>query len=698
MTLSASDVVLTSLLDTLAATPLARDLVIRAAVYRRPVDETALVWQLVKDEPDPDPDRDARIGRVQAVIDTAGERLGSTQVTSDDLDLTADEIAAYQLDIQAVRRPPPAPEKFGDALKRAVEAGLIAPLSGPHGSTRYVVHRWTATALRELDRDACVRAHERAARYWRWRVRVISQTSGEQLEQLLEARYHHRAAGETDVALVLSDNAVNQLRSWGQFGRATQVCRETLSWVSADSAHSAKYEHQLGMIAQARGVYASAEKHLARALRLRQRLGDELGAASSLAQIAHIAYDRGDYEGAEQHYIAALETFQRCGHQHSIAGIHHHLGQLSQSRGDYDTAEQRYNRALGIMSQLGDKAGVAASQYQLGVLAHIRGDYDAAEQYCEQALQTFALNGNLADSANAYHELGTLANNRGNYHVAEEHYICALQIHEQLGDHAGVAATHRALGGLAHDRLDYDSAARYYMQALQTYERLGMQTHIAGAHHQLGILAQDQGDFDTAEQYYTRALQNFTKLGTESYLAKTHAQLGILAYAKEDYETAEHHYAQALKTFTALGDQAGLATSHHQLGMLAHDRGDYGIAEQCYTHAVRILERLGDLAGLARTYSQLGILLTQTGKPRDAVALSLRVMTLCAHTLGGWSLRDLSWLKRQHRLIGGDAFAAALAANGDTELAQALPGLLEQISEPPNGSVGAESRPPSSRT
>ena len=45
-TLAADDVVLTRLLDQLANTPLAEDLVIRAAVYRVPVDDTALAFQL----------------------------------------------------------------------------------------------------------------------------------------------------------------------------------------------------------------------------------------------------------------------------------------------------------------------------------------------------------------------------------------------------------------------------------------------------------------------------------------------------------------------------------------------------------------------------------------------------------------------------------------------------------------------------
>ena len=82
VTLSVDDVVLSGLLERLSATPMATELVIGASVYRVPVDDTALAFQVGQpaDRP-PDPDRLARIGRVQQAIQEAVERAGGGQIS-----------------------------------------------------------------------------------------------------------------------------------------------------------------------------------------------------------------------------------------------------------------------------------------------------------------------------------------------------------------------------------------------------------------------------------------------------------------------------------------------------------------------------------------------------------------------------------------------------------------------------------------
>ena len=63
------------------------------------------------------------------------------------------------------------------------------------------MHRWTAGAIAALHPDATREAHRRAAAFWHWRVDTIPQSREQDIEQLLEARYHHHAAGDTDEAL-----------------------------------------------------------------------------------------------------------------------------------------------------------------------------------------------------------------------------------------------------------------------------------------------------------------------------------------------------------------------------------------------------------------------------------------------------------------------------------------------------------------
>jgi hypothetical protein len=51
----------------------------------------------------------------------------------------------------------------------------------------------------------------RAARYWRWRVKTQPQSRQQDVEELLEARHHHRSAGETDDAVEVTEHVCSQL-------------------------------------------------------------------------------------------------------------------------------------------------------------------------------------------------------------------------------------------------------------------------------------------------------------------------------------------------------------------------------------------------------------------------------------------------------------------------------------------------------
>ena len=335
VTLSVDDVVLSGLLDRLAATPLAAELVIATSVYRVPVDDTALIFQVGQPaERSPDAKRTDRIGRVQQAIEEAIERAGGGQISLEDTGLTPEDYARYQADLAEELRPPvEAAEGLAAAVSAARAASLLVPVPRGDQAPLHVVHRWTAGAIAQLHPDAIRQAHRRAAAFWHWRVDTIPQSRQDDIDQLLEARYHHHAAGQEDPAVIVTHQVVEQMETWGQYGRAAELCRETLAWVTPGSQEDAVFRHWLGMMAQQRGDYAAAEPLYRQALEIDERLGDEVG----------------------------------------MSKVYHQLGRLAQERGDYDAAEPLYRRSLEIDERLGDEAGVATSYHQLGILAQLRG-------------------------------------------------------------------------------------------------------------------------------------------------------------------------------------------------------------------------------------------------------------------------------------------------------------------------------------
>jgi hypothetical protein len=365
VTLAVDDVVLAELLDHLDATPLARDLVIGASVYRVPVDDTALVFQVGETaEPPSDPERLERIREVQQGIGAAHQRSEDGVISLEDAGPSEDDLVRYRLDIEEVMRPPfgrpwrseegvvsledtglsesdiavyrthngevgrPPIERSGEltaAVGAAEAAGLLAPVHGD-GTNLHIVHRWTARAIAELHPDAVASAHRRAATYWHWRGDAMTRGKEEYVEQLLEARYHHRAASDTDKAVAVTLPIVVQLQTWGQYGRAAELCRETLNWLPELSVDAADLCHQLGNLALA----------------------------------------RQDYDLAEERYRQSLDVYESLSNQPAMADSYHQLGILAQARGDYDGAEACHRKSLQLEERLGNELGVARSYHELG--------------------------------------------------------------------------------------------------------------------------------------------------------------------------------------------------------------------------------------------------------------------------------------------------------------------------------------------
>ena len=692
-TLAADDVVLTRLLDQLANTPLAEDLVIRAAVYRVPVDDTALAFQLGQQaERPPDPERTARLHRVNEAIREAQERSDNGQITLEDAGLTEMDYAQYQADLTEKRRPPiDPPDGLAAAVAAARTAGLLIPVLREDTPPLHFVHRWTAAAITQLHPQATTEAHRRAAAFWHWRIDTLPQSREQDIEQLLEARCHHHAADQTEQAIQATETAVLQLQTWGQYGRATSLCRQTLTWLQRDNPKTAAFQHELGNLAYLRGDHNTAGTFYRQAHEISERLGDQAGMASAYHQLGMLAQDQGDYDTAEQRYQHALAIFERLGDQARMASSYGQLGNLAQARGDHDTAEQRYRQSLDIDEHLGNQAGMASSYGQLGILAQDRGDYDTAEQRYQHALDIFERLGDQVGMASSYHQLGILAQARGDYDTAEQRYRQALAISERLGDQASMASSYHQLGNLAYDRGDDDTAEQRYHQSLAIKERLGDQAGMASSYHQLGNLAQNRGDYDTAEQRYHQALAIKERLGNQASMASSYGQLGILAQNRGDYDTAEQRYHQALAISERLGDQASMASSYGQLGILAHDRGDYDTAEQRYHQALAISERLGDQASMATSYSVLARLRESLGKPDEAVTYQVRALAIRLN-IGVPPGSNAQALARLRQTLGHDHFnTAATAAGLNQESAANLMSMLDQYEQAPR------TEPPGSR-
>ncbi len=447
-TLAAADVLLHDLLALLDPTPLARRLLIGAAVYRVPVDETALAWQMAEvREREPDPEWEEIQKRVVEAEREVRER--GEAPARENLGLSEAEWETYDWALQRQVTPPLEPvEGLPEAIRRLERLGLLSPQERGD-ATFHQVHRWTATLLaEEVDAETVRDAHRRAAAFWRWRVDVMPQDRAQDIHQLLEARHHHYAAGDLAEAVETTEWICSQLHTWGAYGREEQLCREVLEWVPERSRDAAAFLHRLGVVAYRRGSYDEALDWYRKSLSILEELGNRSGMAKSYHQLGMVAEDRGSYDEALEWYRKSLAIKEELGDRSGMAYSYHQLGSVAEVRGSYAEALEWYRKSLAIKEELGDRSGMAYSYGQLGNVALQRHSYDEAVSWYRETLAISEEIGDRSSVANGYHQLGMVAEERGSYAEALDWYRKSLAIEEELGNRSGMAISIGQIGVL----------------------------------------------------------------------------------------------------------------------------------------------------------------------------------------------------------------------------------------------------------
>jgi hypothetical protein len=122
---------------------------------------------------------------------------------------------------------------------------------------------------------------------------VVPQSREQDVEQLLEARYHLREAGDVAAAVEVTEEMVSQLDEWGAYRREERLCIETVSWLAERSGMASIFIHQLGIISQGRGDYEQALSWYRKSLEISEELGNRAGMASTISQMGVLLTEAG---------------------------------------------------------------------------------------------------------------------------------------------------------------------------------------------------------------------------------------------------------------------------------------------------------------------------------------------------------------------------------------------------------------------
>ena len=106
---------------------------------------------------------------------------------------------------------------------------------------------------------------------------------------------------------------------------------------------------------------------------IKEKQGDEHGAAITYHQLGRIAEEQRDFASAEQWYRKSLAIKEKQGNEHGEAITYHQLGNVAYLQRDFAGAEQWYLKALAICIKYGDKYHEEITRSNLEILREAAG-------------------------------------------------------------------------------------------------------------------------------------------------------------------------------------------------------------------------------------------------------------------------------------------------------------------------------------
>jgi tetratricopeptide (TPR) repeat protein len=617
---TSADVLLDAIVQRLGESfPEARELLVAASVYRRPVDPQGLTWVVTAPRA-PAPERTALARRCYKALRRL--RRTTTAPTLDDLPLAATQRTELNRDMAVLARPDDVPW-LDEARSELSRLGLLSPA----GDGRWMVHRWTAAALARSDAAAVRRAHPRAAAYRRWWAGLHATDRSYDYADLEEARYHCAAAQDLDQLVSVAAELCTVLHARSALRQEELVCVETIEQIGDDHPQTWFFRHQLGVIEMWRGRYDAAEAHHRRCLDLAKSRRDTLDEATSLRELGAVAQLRGDVEAARRFYKQAMERCYEPGVRDSIpaltvlAACYQQLGGIDLAR-ENGEAWRWSEGALNIAEELAGTPGTAATERDLARLARAFGNAAAADEHEIKASESIAVEEDLRRlMATSALLTGAVQLLRSAPEAAVDGLRRALGAATDLDDGPLYAYCLQLLGDVLFELGQFEEAARTYRQFAELADELGDPVRQAIAEQQLGRVAIEDDPSDAtglASSHFEEAIAISSRLGNQALMASTYLFRGEAASRGGDGRAARDYLREALSLAEVADAPAIWIAGAIHLGRMEARAGHPDAAAGWFEQALKTAMAAGNRRAVISCLTAIGLLDRENGRPGAA--------------------------------------------------------------------------------
>jgi DNA-binding winged helix-turn-helix (wHTH) protein/tetratricopeptide (TPR) repeat protein/TolB-like protein len=365
--------------------------------------------------------------------------------------------------------------------------------------------------------------------------------------------------------LILAEARQNQCRMFGYLGQvqnAVVACRESRD------VYAAAGDRQGEAVALRAWADAITETDAPESIRLYQQAqtlfrgnGSEGGVASVLNNLGLVYEAQGDIATAEKMHRQALASFRLLDDKVRQGAANLNIANERMDQGDLRGAIQLYEESLQLWGHE-DGGGAALAGYNIAFVHQLEGDLAGAKQGFERSLATWQKIGDQDEAAYAMWSLGSLQLQKADFSGARKMYEQAMAIRTSAGEKLSIAETQLALADLsleeAHSPAEQEAVVR---QALEIFQTQKVRDDETEAWCVLARALLVQGKAADAKD----AMQHARSLAAKSQNPEIRWRTAITAAR---IETAEKYLVHSAAGIAARKELATIITKSRELGYM----------------------------------------------------------------------------------------------------------------------------------
>lgn len=250
--------------------------------------------------------------------------------------------------------------------------------------------------------------------------------------------------------------------------------------------------------------------------------------------------------------------------------------------------------------------------------AELRGYWQEWQQLLAQGLEVSRQAGRANFQALLLDQLGEASRLAGENSAAAAHFQASLALFRALGDQGGAA---RALSHLSQVQLalnDWAAAASSCQEAATIFQALQQPESLGLVYNNWGLVCQEQEQLDEALLRFEQAAAAFHNAGNLRGEAKTLVNRGEVFRRRQEWEATEDYLRAGIALYEQLGDPLHSASTQMNLGILLFETGRPAEALALSLEAEAVFRRLRHRPFLARICNNHGIFLAALGRLAEA--------------------------------------------------------------------------------